>query len=382
MISLIVFCAFSLHPLKAEAGSDLFLIPDGTIIYQEDVFWRSEAASSDDGIEWVMDYKIIEEMVITSLSDSIVKFEKEYTISVNDAYQKRDSITYDASHYGFIFLDDDYYELSAKNSSSLTFSLTRNVNKQTGERVLAQNPYGATHVILLAFYDFSELYEVTLDFAVSFGDVGSLTNIFDVNATDWQIGDIIYDNFTVSGENVIKGYETWVLELNTIPEGYSEYSSVSEYEKTSGLYVKSTILASKTDELHYERSHQILDLTGVIDDGYPVVSAPSGQIVDSLAPTVIIFQGSDTHFDHYNLYRNQTLFETNDVSRTDWSFSLTPTSGNTSWTFEIVDSLGYSTNATTWLLYEAPINATPGFNVYLAILAIAFVTVPLVKRRR
>lgn len=45
--------------------------------------------SDPNGIEWVVKHSTIENLVVTSLSSSIVKFENEYTITVNEAYQKR-----------------------------------------------------------------------------------------------------------------------------------------------------------------------------------------------------------------------------------------------------------------------------------------------------
>jgi hypothetical protein len=345
------FFVLAIHPLSVSASPALFLIPDGTLIIQENKYWRSEAASDPYGIEWVTDFNLTEEIVVTSLSSSIVKFEKTYTLSINDAYQKQASVTYRPTHYGFKYLDEDYDEITSENSSTLTFSLTRNVNKSTGERVLAQNPYGATYVILRAFYDSSQVYSATSNSIAGFGAVSSLSNVFDVNATGWQIGEIVDENYTVSGENIIQGYETWVLERNNIPEGYSEYISKSEYEKTSGLLIRTSVQAGKTDDFYLERNRQIINLAGLIDDGFPDVSAPPGQLVDSLNPVEVIFQGTDNHFDHYNLYRNGSLYETNDALSTEWSFLLTPTSGNTTWTFEIVDTLGYSSNATTWLMY-------------------------------
>ncbi len=378
-----MFSVLSFRPLTIGASSALFLIPDGTMAFQENTFWLSEAASDPNGIEWVMDYSITEEIVVTSLSSSIVKFEKDCTFLINDAYQKRASVIYSPTHYGLKFLDEDYYVLADDNSSTLSFSLTRNVNKHTGERVLAQNPYGATHVILLAFYDSTQVYSYTWDSASSFGNVGSLTNIFDVNATNWEIGDIVDENFTVSGENTRQGYETWVLERNSIPEGYTEYSSSFEYEKTSGLYVKGAVQSSKIDDFYYEHTRQIDDLAELIDDGFPDISAPPGQIVNSLDPLEIIFQGTDNHFDHYNLYSNGSLYETNDVLRTEWNFSITPTPENTSWTFEIVDTLGYSANATTWLLYRAPSKSPiPGFSFYLVIITITVAAIPFVRKQR
>ena len=94
------------------------------------------------------------------------------------------------------------------------------------------------------------------------------------------------------------------------------------------------------------------DLGGIIDDGYPQVSAPPGKIVNSSNPVTITFIGNDTHYDHHNLYQNGTLYETN--TTLEWNFILTPTTGNTTWTFEITDSLGYSNNASTWLKYIEP----------------------------
>jgi hypothetical protein len=379
---LIAFSILLFRPFSASASSALFLIPDGTIVVHEDIFWLTEAASDPNGIEWILDYSITEEIIVTSLSSSIVKFEKENTLSINDAYQKRASVIYRPTHYGLKFLDEDYYELAGDNSSTLTYSLTRNVNKHTGERVLAQNPYGSTYVILLAYYDNDQVYRYTWDYAASFGDVGSLTNVFDVNATDWEIGDIVDEDFTVSGEDQLQGYETWVLERNSIPEGYTEYRSHFEYEKTSGFYVEGEIAASKTDDFYYWYSFYIEDLTGVIDDGYPEVSAPPGQLVDSSDPVMIIFQGIDNHFDYYNLYQNGTLYETSDILRSEWNFSLTPTSGNTTWTFEIVDTLGYSANATTWLLYSnATRKSISSVSPSLIILTL-FVLIPLVRNRR
>ncbi|MFX0013711.1 MAG: hypothetical protein ACFFB2_11260 [Promethearchaeota archaeon] len=380
----IMFSVQNFHPLSVGANSELFLIPDGTIVLEENTFFLNEAVSDPFGIEWVIDYSITEEVLVTSLSSSIVKFEKDYTLSINDAYQKRASVTYFPTHYGVKFLDDDFYELADENASTFSFRLTRNVNKYTGERVLAQNPYGATHVILLAFYDSSEVYSYTWDFASSFGAVGSLTNVFDVNVTDWEIGQIVDENFTVSGENVLQGYETWVLERNTIPEGYTEFTSRFEYEKTSGLYVKGNIQYSIEDNLYYDYSRRITNLAGLIDDGYPTVSAPPGQIVDSSDPVEIIFEGIDNHFDHYNLYQNGSLYETNDTFRTEWSFFLTPTSGNSTWTFEIVDTLGYSANATTWLMFSngSDVSSGSGFGFSVIMITFIFTLVPLVKKRR
>lgn len=347
---------FNIQLTKAniyENNNDsLFLLADGTIIYHGWDYIRAEAASDTYGIEWVMNISTIENITITSLSDSIVKFEKNYTIIVNEAYQKLDNIIYNPTHFVLFFYDDESNELGSDNSTPMSFSITRHVNKQTGERVLAQNPFGSTEVKLKAYYNSSDVYSRISSNVAYFGEVGSYTNVFEVNASIWEIGSIIRENWTITKTETFQSYDTWKQEYNKIPEGLSVFISEAQYEKTSGLYVKRDYKAIEQDNFYSEEHLWIHNLGGIIDDGYPQVSAPQGKIVNSSDPVAITFIGNDTHYDHHNLYQNGTLYETN--TTLEWNFILTPTTGNTTWTFEIIDSLAYSNNASTWLKYIEP----------------------------
>jgi uncharacterized protein (UPF0333 family) len=361
---------FSSTPFNRACGvpleDALFLIAPGIISFETNYYWRREALADPYGIEWALNYSITENIIVTSLSSSIVKFEKQFTIYVHNAYQKIKSITYYPTHYGIIFYDQEYNELDAINSTTLMnkppfyFSVTRNVEKLTGKRISAQKPYGITIVELFAFYNETLLYRSNSIEPRTVDKSGSYTNVYYLNSTKWNIGDVIDENYIVSGESKFQNFPTWVLEHNKIPEGYTTHTNKTEYEKTSGLIVKESFQGSQTDSFYFEETRQLVDITEIIDDGYPRVSAPPGKVVDSPNPVVILFQGSDSHFSHFNLYQNGSIYETNDVLKTEWSFSLTPTLGNTTWTFEIVDTLGYSSNATTWLMYQVlkPIDTT------------------------
>ena len=73
-----------------------------------------------------------------------------------------------------------------------------------------------------------------------------------MNASDWKIGDIIGEDFTVTNTGTLNGFETWILEENEIPEGVSQFLHTREYEKTSGLFVKGDFKAIKVNNYYLQ----------------------------------------------------------------------------------------------------------------------------------
>lgn len=268
---------------------------------------------------------------------------------VEESYQKRTSIVYSPATYGLRFYDDDWNLLGTKNES-LTYELTRQVEKDTGKRTLALNPFGSTIVALAAYYDNPMVYGYTLNYWYN-GEPGSYSNVFMPNASVWEIGNEAFPNWTVSAEGTFQGYETWNVQYNQVPPGYSEFYDSTEYEKTSGLVVKDEFRGVMPNEFYWEMKERATDLGDVIDDGPPVVSAFPAGIVSSMDPIIITFNGTDLHFSHYNLYRNDTLIETGTEQKVNWTFEVVPTEGNTTYRFEIVDTLGHSSSASLWVLF-------------------------------
>ena len=351
VILLVGSLLFSSIPVTVSASSDnsSFLLADGTISYAGWEYFRAENDNDPYDIEWAMNITVLTEIDIESRSDSIVEFYKQYTHVVEESYQKRTSIVYSPATYGLRFYDDDWNLLGTKNES-LTYELTRQVEKDTGKRTLALNPFGSTIVALAAYYDNPMVYGYTLNYWYN-GEPGSYSNVFMPNASVWEIGDEAFTNMTVSAEGTFQGYETWNVQYNQVPPGYSEFYDSTEYEKTSGLVVKVEFRGVMPNEFYWEMKERAIDLGDVIDDGPPVVSAFPAGIVSSMDPIIITFNGTDLHISHYNLYRNDTLIETGTEQKVNWTFELVPTEGNTTYRFEIVDTLGHSTSASLWVLF-------------------------------
>lgn len=241
------------------------------------------------GIEWGINFSTTESIILTNLSASILKLEKTINMTVTSAYQQNDSTYYPPTNFSLVFRDEDKNDVGVDDSGNLNFILTRNINRTTGVRVLAQNPFGSSSVHLRASYSDSQVYSSTTVTALLFGGVGTYTNLFDANITSWGIGTIVDENYTVVRESTFKDYETWVISLNSVPIGYSEYFEEHEYEKTSGLQIGSESVLNYPDEFHDEYSSKLVKIDGVIPaDKTDNSSSPSTNATPGLTLSILL----------------------------------------------------------------------------------------------
>ncbi len=349
---LLIGCVFFVIPPVSAQLSGPDLIVDGSMVLEGYTLFRTETGSNPYDIEAELNTSYSITANIESLSEDILEIEFESTYSVESAYQKRYGTTYYPDSYAIWYFDET---LTYIGSDDLSFTLTYQVNKHTGNVTLAHIPQGASVFSVVALYDDPEVFESHGSFPGSFAKVDGSIGLLRVNASDWKIGDsVVEGSFTVSGEGNHLGYDAWIIENVENIEGFSSSSWISYYEKTTGLFMRAEIHFEEVNVATYIMSERVISLGDIIDDGLPTVAAPDGQEVDSDDDIILTFTGEDLHFSHYNLYMNGTLNFTGTNEESQWIFTITPNEGNTTWTFEIVDSLGHSNNASTWVHYEPP----------------------------
>ena len=221
--------------MSSEFSSSAFLLDDGTLTYTGWTYYHTPAVVDPYDIEISTNISRTQTTEITSLSDTVVQFEATIHMSAESIYQKRLGIYYYPESYGIRFFDEEFNLLGSDDTS---FDVVSQVNKETGIRTLLQVPYGASWFVFTSFFDDPLAYEWVGSFPMPFGEVGKESGLFMHNASEWEIGTIVRENTTVTGESTYDGFETWIVQPRENLEGYDTFSVQMEFEKNSGLFLR------------------------------------------------------------------------------------------------------------------------------------------------
>lgn len=123
-----------------------------------------------------------------------------------------------------------------------------------------------------------------------------------------------------------------------------------EYDQESGLLLRTTFEYNINGEYFIEEK-SLTSGIDLIDDGDPVVEALDDITVNSFDPITISFNVTEGYFSSYTLFQNETVVETSDIKLV-LSFTVTPTSGKTSYTLEVTDKLGHKGSSTVIITYD------------------------------
>lgn len=232
-----------------EFQSSDFLIDDGTLKYRGWIFEEFPASSNPYGIEIRLNATINEEVEVTSLSDTVVKFEASVSLNAENCYQKRDGVSYSPISYGIRYYNGDYEFIGTDDNQ---YEFDGNVNIETGTYSLFHAPQGASYFAFTAYFDSVYVYEWVSTLPIPFAEVGEYNGFFIHNISEWSIGSNFRENYTVSGESTYEDYETWVLEPVRNFAGLDVFEDRMEWEKTSGLFLQQDSRFAETNAFEFE----------------------------------------------------------------------------------------------------------------------------------
>lgn len=333
---------------SAQVASFDFLINDGELIYNTIETWTDDGSFDPFGISKQLVITTTETVIVESLSDTSVKLVKKYDNEVFASSQELNNINYNPVKNGLVFLDVDGFLLGTDNTT-LDYQLERFVDKSTGERTRVINPLGADIIGIVSYYDSTDVYNFIWSSQL-LGKVGSITNLINFDVVNYSLGFVVDENYVVSEVGDYQGRKTWVIEYNTIPSGYTTFIDKMEYDQESGLLLRTTFEYNINGEYFIEEK-SLTSGIDLIDDGDPVVEALDDITVNSFDPITISFNVTEGYFSSYTLFQNETVVETSDIKLV-LSFTVTPTSGKTSYTLEVTDKLGHKGSATVIITYD------------------------------
>ncbi|MHA2252307.1 MAG: hypothetical protein ACXAD7_18215 [Candidatus Kariarchaeaceae archaeon] len=380
---LVILLIFIINPFvtsQSVSGSDqqddpIFLINDGILRYYVSESVKLEAVANN-GIEEYLSIIAHERVNVTSISDKTVQFDHQFCHFTPNSYQIKDGVKYQQSSWGLRFYDDDDLLIVSNDGTSdykSDYGIKSTANKEAGNIETVVFPFGSSSVKIASYYSSTNVQSFLErdSFALrTFLDYSN--SIFNPNVRHWKIGDVVGSpsddvDFIVSEQS---SDTSIIVENEGIPEGISTYLYQARFHKRSGLLLSEeySYTMDGITTMSFERSLQkehivengnlVVLSSGfeLIDDGYPQVTAPEGKTVDSPEKVELAFNVSELFFYEYNFYKNNTLIETGNDSRSNWVFEVQPTAGKTTWRLEITDQLGYTGAASTWLIAEpAPI---------------------------
>jgi len=370
------FSVFDQH-INIPQSSDTtpFYLCDGSFTYDEDTYLKKY---SDTDTFYVMDFNTKKRNKVTNIDEKLVEFEIEYTYTPYDAYIYDGTYKYYPDEYNIAFFDAGGYFITSQ--ASLYFTLKYQLDKESGFIQDIKVPHDAYYIGLIAFYDDGEYWTMVY---FSPGSIYEDTWFFQPESKEWNIGDNPFGNYEVKEFDKFQDYITVVLESDK-PDGYDDlqYKNRITYERNSGLeltYDYEWIENNVKIFTDYERFDG--DLFSLIDDGNPTIVAPKGITVKKGNTVILTFEVEEKNFDHYKLYKNGIPFDAVYEKQPNWSFEITPTEGNSTWTLEIVDELGNSSKATTWINYEPSLLPGLGF-IVLSISLLSLASLLKLSRRR
>ena len=366
--------SLNINALENRAGESPRLkgdyLTDGTATYHSDILWDEY----DYGVDKYMALEVDKEVTQTVLSDTTVRYEKDYQYTPGSIYQR----------WAGMYFYPDYVEVEFRTSGNsyiasnpdMDFTVTTEVNTEHDYRTFYDAPYDAYYSALYAtFLDSYYYYDLFLGLYIRewLGSGSSYTELFDSDAPMWDINDSPYPDFTVTGFSTFQGYSTVILEADD-PGGYTNYEYFLEYERYHGMLVREYGEFIQPDYL-FTFSTVIDDISKLVDDGDPVVEGLTLVEVKNTKPITLSYNGSDINYDHYNFYKDGVLIETNTAWKSQFDFIVTPIKGNSTYTFEVVDSLGNNNSIDTLVIH---IGGIPGFTATVAVFAIF--AIMLIKR--
>jgi hypothetical protein len=238
-------------------------LADGTLKYEETQYIRETFGGGLGIEEWCQNLSLSTSVRISSLSSTVVKFETEYVYSPIDVYLKASGVVYHPDSDEIVFVDSNY---SLVHSSGRIFNTTTQVDKETGLYTLTISPHGAIYSFYESYYTHPYSYTQIMSVYV-FAKVGDQNEIFLPNASDFSIGTIVNENYTVTGESEYLGVSTWVVEPKNTTWAFGTYEFKRQFEKNSGVLLREDVrMTYNFSTMDYETQYIRLatDFTDVI----------------------------------------------------------------------------------------------------------------------
>ncbi|MFX1508608.1 MAG: hypothetical protein ACFFDC_21205 [Promethearchaeota archaeon] len=347
---------FPINPSKTAWDNPFNLLTDGNLTYHSSNYLHIDPLASNES-EIVFNVSSIVSVQLVTNPNATWTFMGDLVLTVEECYQKLNSTYYYPYEFSWAPYEGKHGFFTEKTfQSSYHYNLGENLSSMDlfSGQISAEWDSGLNIGTLIPKMRESN---------------GHLRSIFEIDAQSWRIEDeVAFDwskdnqNFIVTNVGQFNQLNTWVLEAQTQNRYKLTYHNEAEYDQNTGLLIRHDFWESEKD-YEMEAHIWISDFGNLIDNGNPSIISPAGKIVWSMEPIVILFDVLENHFESYNFYRNTTLIESNNVSKQDWNFTVTPTSGNTTYTLEIKDTLGFSENGTTWIKFSTVRTSTAGSTV-------------------
>lgn len=369
------------HPQKSSNTAErIFLTPsndemhiiEGTVTYTSEYCWEMGPSQNAKEVNFRLKYSYEKKVVLTLPEIDVIHFYKEYKFIPDMIYQKKNGSYYYPDYIELDFYD--YLDTYLGTYSILEFNVNTNVDAETGQRMFYIGPYNAYYLKFYATFENYELYDIYygLYSTIILGNNSSYSEIYVPIVKSWSEGTHPHPDFTVTGYGTYQGFETVIAEEDfPIGYGYTYYRNLWEYERYTGILVRCDYRKEKDDYL-FSDLMEIDDIGKIVDDGKPIVHGPIYIEVEKLNPITLSYNATDINYDHYNFYKDGNLIETNTVWKEQFNFEITPTEGNTTYTFEAVDRLGNTASISTLVSF---IDQAPGFTISLIILTTIYIVI-------
>jgi len=300
-----------------------------------------------------MDKDITTKVQLDVVSESIIKINVTFTYSLHDGYQRKNSLDTGPTTTGLVFFDRNDNILHAMNSSSLSLSVQRTIDLSTGNFTQVKNPYGADHYEFRVFYDnyqTRQIYQYTYtvySLSVSTNDLAGA--YFFPDAKNWQIGhdpfqqDTIFNDWIVSSTTSFHGFDTWKIELDTIPSGYNNFEFHRLYEKNTGLFLQYYYKADKTNGFTALDNQTLVDVHQVLDNKSPQITPDYDSSMEIGDYQNVSWTISELHPESYTLLLNGTpLISKSYVDGVKVTYQLTASNlGDLNFTLVVTDTAGH-----------------------------------------
>ena len=259
----------------------------GTIHENGWLYLHAFPAENQYNIEWAINITIQATIVVTNLSANYYQFAKDYTFAFQSAYQKINGNQYSPVTYGLRYYDSNGNLLKTDNSS-LSFSATNNVNKNTSKLSLATNPNGASSVSVAAYFSTisSGTYYSYISYPFTLSQVNDNSSVLYTNSSTWTVGGPALSSYSVQGVQSLDNYSVWTLQNNKNFPGFDSTSATMSVEQSTGLVINENITLKITNELTAQEYMNCNDFTNVMQKIQTSSSATSSKGL----PSFILFE--------------------------------------------------------------------------------------------
>jgi len=357
--------------------TDPYHIGSGLIRYETNSSWFNAENPDTKDIEFLIEFKEQENIVIDSNADNDIYFDFESSYYDVFSYQKKDNLTHfpDRFEVHYLYSNGDLKEAE----SELDYEWNFHMDKTTGEILGVYVPHAAYSIGITAIYDDYEFYDLYSSIML-YGDMIGITSRSDIvdPAVDlWLLGEEVREGYYTFNDYGSKdGFDTKIAQGDE-PTGYDEYESVMEYEIQSGLLVSRNYV-KVYNYTAFNFNKEIITLSQIIDDGYPQITVPEGILADKKTEEVALnFVVEDNHFRKLTFLREnipETLATNNLVN---WTFKVEPTEERVYYYLEVVDTASNEITVSTWVQIDP--NSASGFGIGLSLFSVIIV---ILKKRK